>query len=376
MVVALVLTLIVVGTAQIEPEAGNRRADALAFGCGIVAALSLLGWRRWAPVVATVVALAVAMYLARDYPGGPALLPGPLSMLALGYTASRRTAWAGVVLLLVATGVGRLVAGHSLLLHEVVFLGWASAAVLAGQALAARGERAATERERVAHAHDRALAAERLRIAQDLHDSVAHAMATINVQSGVAAHLVNRRPEHAAQALEAIRTASADALDELGAILGVLRQDGAAPRVPLAGLDGVAELVTRARADGLRVTLTGVAGDVEPSPGLPATVGAAAYRVVQEALTNTRRHAGADAAATVEVDAVDTDHRVPGLRVTITDDGGRRPVSVATNDPGPVAGGFGLVGMRERVEASGGTLATGPRPAGGFRVDANWPGRP
>lgn len=373
---AVVLVAIIVGTAQIEPEAGNRSVDALAFGCGIVAAVSLLWWRRWAPVVAAVVTLAVAVYLARDYPGGPALMPGPLSMLALGCTASRRTAWAGVALLLAGTGVGRLVAGYSLLLHELVFLGWASAAVLAGQALAARGERAAAERERVAHAHDQALAAERLRIAQDLHDSVAHAMATINVQSGVAAHLVDRRPQQAAQALEAIRAASADALDELGAILGVLRQDGAAPRAPLAGLDGVAELVERARADGLRVTQSGVAGDVEHTPGVPATVGAAAYRVVQEALTNARRHAGADAAVTVGLDTVDADHRIPGLQVTIIDDGGVRRGSGATADAGAAASGFGLVGMRERVEASGGTLTTGPLPAGGFRVVAHWPGRP
>lgn len=376
MAVALVLGAIIVGTAQIEPEAGNRSADTLAFGCGIVAGASLLWWRCWAPVVAAVVALAIAVYLARDYPGGPALMPGPLSMLALGYTATRRTAWAGVVMLLVATGVGRLVAGDSLLLHEMVFLGWASAAVLAGQALATRGERAAAERERVDHAHDQALAAERLRIAQDLHDSVAHAMATINVQSGVAAHLVDRRPQQAAQALEAIRAASADALDELGAILGVLRQDGAAPRAPLAGLDGVVELVERARADGLRVTLAGVADDVEPPPGVPATVAAAAYRVVQEALTNARRHAGANAAVTVELEAVDADHRIAGLRVTITDDGGFRPASSATAHPGPAAVGFGLVGMRERVEASGGTLTTGPVAAGGFRVVAHWPGRP
>ena len=176
--------------------------------------------------------------------------------------------------------------------------------MLAGQALAGRSERAAAERERIAHAHEQALANERLRIAQDLHDSVAHAMATINVQSGVAAHLIERRPQQAATALEAIRLASRDALDELSAILGVLRESGAdVPLAPVAGIGDISGLVERARNDGLAVTLTchGDASDVPPA------IGAATFRVVQEALTNTRRHAGPG--ASVDVDVVIGDRR-------------------------------------------------------------------
>ena len=364
--VLLIIALVIIGTSQIEPESGSdRSADWLAYACGITAAASLLWWRRWAVVVAAVVAIAISVYFARSYPGGPALLPGPLSMLALGYVAPRKTAWIGVGGLLVATTIGQTIADESVWVHVLLFLGWASAAVLAGQALSARGERAAAERERIAHAHDQALANERLRIAQDLHDSVAHAMATINVQSGVAAHLIERKPEQAAVALEAIRTASRDALDELGAILGVLRESGTdAPLAPLAGLGDVTDLVARARDDGVTITLqqTGDMSAVSP------TVGAAAYRTVQEALTNTRRHAGPAATVTVDVAVGERG----SLRVAVVDDGGRVPI-----DGNVVAssGGFGLIGMRERVESSGGTLVIGPTPPAGFRVVATWPDR-
>ncbi len=359
----VVAGLVVFGTAQVGAEPGERAVDAVAFACGGIGSVSLMWWRRWAVPVAGVVSAAIAVYLARGYPGGPAVLPVPLSMLALGFVAPRRVAWIGVAGLLVATAIGSLIGGSGLLFHLLLVVGWGAAAVLAGQALAASGERAAARRERVAHAQEQALARERLRIAQDVHDSVAHAMATINVQSGVAAHLIEHKPEQAVVALEAIRMASRDALDELGSILGVLRDSGSAPPLsPLAGLGDVAALVERARTDGVTVTLdqTGDIGSVSPP------VGAAAYRVVQEALTNTRRHAGPDAvvAATIAVGERGS------LRVTISDDGGGK-VLVGGDD----SGGFGLVGMQERVEASGGSLSVGPSETSGFVVDAVWPER-
>ncbi len=364
--VLLIIALVVIGTSQIEAEGGERSADWLAFVCGVGSAASLLWWRRGAVVVAAVVSVAISVYLARSYPGGPALLPGPLSMLALGYVAPRKTAWIGVAGLLIASAIGRAIADQSIWLHIILFLGWASAAVLAGQAIGARGERAVAERERVAHAHDQALANERLRIAQDLHDSVAHAMATINVQSGVAAHLVERKPEQAAVALEAIRTASRDALDELGAILGVLRESGsAAPLAPMSGLGDVGSLVERARADGVAVTLE-EAGDRSP---VTPIAGTAAYRVVQEALTNTRRHAGSG----VTVNVVVTVGERGALHVVVSDDGGQR--APLAGRASATAGGFGLIGMRERVESSGGSLVVGPTPPSGFRVEAVWPER-
>ena len=301
------------------------------------------------------------MYLARGYPDGPALLPGPLALLALGYRAPRRIAWIGAAAYLASAFIGRAVGsddiGYGNLLAVV---GLASAAVLAGQAIAARGERAAAQRERLAHQEEQAIAAERLRIAQDLHDSVAHAMATINVQSGVAARLLDRDPSQAKGALEAIRVASSHALDELGAILGVLRDPGDVPRAPVSTLADVGSLVERARADGLRVT-SDVRGSVD---SVATSVSSAAYRVVQEALTNVRRHAGSEATATLDV--VIGDHGT--VRVSVRDDG-QGPQTNGSSI------GLGLVGMRERVESTGGLLCTGPRRDGGFEVVATWNGR-
>lgn len=362
-VAAIVAVLVVVGTLQIEAEPGERVVDGLAVACAGVGAGSLVLWRRWPMLTAGVVSLAIAVYLARSYPGGPAVLPVPLSMLALGYTVSRRAAWIGVAGLFLATAIGSTIAGSGILFHLLLVVGWGGAAVLAGQMLAAQGERAAAKRERIAHAQEQALANERLWIAQDVHDSVAHAMATINVQSGVAAHLVAHKPEQAAEALEAIRVASRDALDELGSILGVLRDtDSAAPRAPLAGLSDIPILVERALGDGVTVTLE-LTGD---QASVPPAVGGAAYRVVQEALTNTRRHAGPNAVVSATVAAGECG----SLRVTVCDDGG----GTAPIQPGG-DGGFGLIGMRERVETSGGSLTTGPCEAPGFVVEAIWPER-
>ncbi len=364
-VAVLVAASVAIGTSQIDAEQGERVVDGLAFACGIGAALALMWWRRWAVIVAGVAIVAIGIYLFRGYPGGPAVLPVPLAMLALGYVARRRDAWIGVLVLFGITTVGSAAAGTGILFHLSLVVGWGAAAVLAGQALAARGERAAAERERIAHAHEQALANERLRIAQDVHDSVAHAMATINVQSGVAAHLVEHKPEQAVVALEAIRVASRDALDELGSILGVLRDaDSDAPTSPLSGIDDLSDLVERARGDGLTVMLDQF-GDV----GSVATpVSTAAYRVVQEALTNTRRHAGTDASVTVTIAA----GQAGSLRVAVRDDGGGRVL--VGGDESRATGGFGLVGMRERVESSGGTLSAGPTTSG-FLVDATWPDR-
>ena len=189
----------------------------------MVGTLALVFWRRWPVVVVGIVAITTAVYVGRGYAGGPALLPGPLALLAVGYATPRRVGWIAAAGYVAMAAVARLVFGDAEITQLLVLVGWASAAVLAGQAIAARAERTANDRERHAHAQEQALTNERLRIARDLHDSVAHAIATINVQSGVAAHLIDRDPAQAKRALEAIRAASSDALDELTAILSVLR---------------------------------------------------------------------------------------------------------------------------------------------------------
>jgi len=204
---------------------------------------------------------------------------------------------------------------------------------------------------------------ERLRIARELHDSLTHSISVIQVQAGVAVHLARKRGEDVPPALLAIQEAGADAGRELRETLGVLRSEEDADGSGLSQLDG---LVARARAAGLPVTVT-VTGAQRP---LPPEADQAAYRIVQEALTNVSRHAGA-ASASVHL------HYRPGtLSIQVDDDGKGRVTSTGTgNGARPSGPGLGLVGMRERVSALGGQLQAGPRDAGGFRVRAGLPAR-
>lgn len=198
---------------------------------------------------------------------------------------------------------------------------------------------------------------ERLRIARDLHDVLAHNISLINVQAGVALHLMDERPEQARTALSAIKDASNEALGELRSVLDVLRlgEEGA-PRRPTSGLEQIDELIARTEAAGIGVTkrITGT-----PAP-LPRDVDVAAFRIVQESLTNVARHAG-DARVSIEITYGDDD-----LIVQIDDDGKGAAASTA-------GGGNGLPGMRERAASLGGELNAGPRPEGGFRVRAVLP---
>jgi signal transduction histidine kinase len=214
------------------------------------------------------------------------------------------------------------------------------------------------ERTRDEAARRRAME-ERLRIARELHDSLTHSISVIQVQAGVAVHLARKRGEDVPSALLAIQEAGADAARELRATLGVLRsqEDGDG-----SGLSQLDKLVARAQAAGLPVTLT-VTG---VKRALPPGVDQAAYRIVQEALTNVSRHAG-DACASVHL------HYTPEtLCIQVDDDGKGAVTSVGTRPSGP---GLGLVGMRERVSALGGRLQAGPRDEGGFQVRAELPGR-
>ena len=218
------------------------------------------------------------------------------------------------------------------------------------------------ERTRDEAARRRAME-ERLRIARELHDSLTHSISVIQVQAGVAVHLARKRGEDVPLALLAIQEAGADAGRELRETLGVLRSEEDADG---SGLSQLESLVARARAAGLPVTVT-VTGAQRP---LPPEADQAAYRIVQEALTNVSRHAGA-ASASVHL------HYRPGtLSIQVDDDGKGRVTSTGTgNGARPSGPGLGLVGMRERVSALGGQLQAGPRDAGGFRVRAELPAR-
>jgi len=238
-----------------------------------------------------------------------------------------------------------------------------------------RAEEAERTRDEVAR---RRAVEERLRIARELHDSLTHSISVIQVQAGVAAHLARKRGEDVPPALAAIEEASADAVRELRATLGALRSDEDSDGSGLSQLDN---LVARARTGGLLVTVT-VTGRERP---LPPDVDQAAYRIVQEALTNVSRHAG-DAAALVHLHygpdtlsiQVDNDgNGVAGTSTGIVHGSGAVTSSdrVASAGTRPTGRGLGLVGMRERVTALGGRLDAGPQDDGGFQVRAELPAR-
>ncbi|OLT10712.1 hypothetical protein BJF78_05255 [Pseudonocardia sp. CNS-139] len=238
------------------------------------------------------------------------------------------------------------------------WLAWVAAFVAAAELWRARRERIAQARAAAAEAERRRGSEERLRMARDLHDALGHHISLINVQSGVALYLMDDDPEQARSALAAIKRSSRDLLQEMRATLGVLRGvDEQPPQHPAAGLGRMPELVEATRAAGLPVT---VQVNGEPR-ALPPSVDAAAYRIIQEALTNARTHAGPASAS------VHLTYTEDGLLMRIDDDGAG-PGAPGTDGH---SGGNGLPGMRERAAALGGTLAAGARPGGGFRVDAH-----
>jgi signal transduction histidine kinase len=229
--------------------------------------------------------------------------------------------------------------------------------------------RQSREEERLRRAGD-----ERMRMARDLHDVVAHNISVINVQANTALHLMDRQPERARSALVTINEVSKQALVELRSVLGVLRDvDRAAPRTPAPGLARLGDLVDNAASAGLTVR---VEQHGDPAP-LPADVDLAAYRIIQEAITNSARHSGSSSARVrlhydggalhVEVDD-DGWQRMAGRTVTRADE---RHNGGLARPPG--SAGNGIAGMTERAAALGGTLQAGPRPEGGFRVQARLP---
>ncbi|MFJ2741805.1 sensor histidine kinase [Streptomyces sp. NPDC087440] len=342
----------------------GRAPDALGWALLAAGVLALV-WRRVRPVPVLLFVLAVvAPYHAMDYTH---TAPVPFSLLAI-YTVAV-TARSTQALLV---GVGTLTLAVSVMFvvntHQGLELlrtsGWIVAVVLLGIALrlhrryvaaiVERAERAERTREREAA---RRVAEERVRIARDLHDLLAHSITLIGVQTSVAAHVLTVDPDRfdrvaLSGALDGITETCRTARGELRTTLEVLRADDPAPEGPLPDLAALPELVRRAEAV-LHLDVDGVL----PVPAVQA----AAYRIVQEALTNAVRHGGAGAKATVRV----TVER-GSLRVRVTDDGVGAVGSAGS-------GGYGLTGMRERARSVNGTLAAGPRDGGGFEVSALLP---
>jgi signal transduction histidine kinase len=244
----------------------------------------------------------------------------------------------------------------------LVLAGWSVALAIAAEATRIRAERVAATRASRQLDQRRQQSEERLRIARDLHDVIGHNISLINVQASMGLDLMDSQPEQARAALSAIKSASKEALEELRTMLTPLRgDDGTAPRSPAPRLDRLPELIELTRAAGLSVEVE-ITGTALP---LPATVQLAAYRIIQESLTNVARHAGR-ARVTVRV-TYDDAH----VHIQIDDDG-KAPSGVGS----AIGTGSGITGMRERATALGGNLSAGLRPGGGFRVSARLPVRP
>ncbi|HEX6421979.1 MAG TPA: histidine kinase [Acidimicrobiales bacterium] len=398
-----------------QPDA--RQLDVLGVALIVITAAALVVRRRRPAATLVVVFAATMAYVVADYPKGPVFLALVIALVTAVLRGHRALAWA-------VLGVGYVLAGW---VAPIVADGgpwpdWTVAGALAawllvlgvGSELARVWlDRAAERAQARAEEARRRASDERLRIARELHDVLAHDISLINVRAGVALHLVDEAPDRidpgqVRPALAAIKDASKEALGELRSVLDVLRrgEDGAAPLAPTAGLTGLDGLVERTRGTGLdvRVEWQDGAGLAAPpdevTQGLPAGVDLAAFRVAQEALTNVVRHAGATR-ATVRVR-----RRPDALEIRVDDDGPgdgeHAPAGAPADDRrgaargGEEAGGTGdaggsgvpgvsgqggrdrdegrgIAGMRERALALGGTLEAGPRPGRGFRVRATLP---
>jgi signal transduction histidine kinase len=343
-----------------------------AYALVALAGAALIVRRRWPVAVLTVTVALIAAYAAAGYVPGAALCGIYVALFTVG-TARARTetlsaAGAAIVVLFVATGAGGpfgWLGGTNTVMVACCVAAVAVGLAMAGRrqlfaATVERAERAERDREDEAR---RRVDAERLRIARELHDVVAHSMSMINVQAGVAVHVMASRPEEAARALAAIKDASREGLQELRAILNVLRQVdddvGGGERAPaprLAQLDALAAATTEAGLP-IQVSVVGAANALSPAMEL------AVYRIVQESLTNVLRHAGPGARAEVEVAVIDGK-----VSVGVTDDG-RGSARPDYHD----GSGTGIAGMQERTAAFGGSLEAGPRPGGGWRVRAELP---
>jgi signal transduction histidine kinase len=344
--------------------------DAGAFTLLALGPLALVLRRRYPRGVLAFVFAVTAAYVARGYPLGANFLSLAVAIASAAFAGERVAAWVAagsgwVVFLGLPWALGH--AGGPKALAAVAIGAWLLVALAGVEGMRGRRERFVQARRAHELQARRQADEERLRIAQELHDVLAHNISLINVQSGVALHLMDEKPEQARIALTAINEASADALREVRSVLGVLRGTGEkAPRAPTAGLDGLDDLVSRTTAAGVGVTLE-VHGESRP---LPASIDLAAFRIVQEALTNIVRHADA-AAASVELT-----YGPDALTVQVDDDGRGSDASRAggkASAPDAEGGGNGIPGMRERAAALGGTLDAGPRSSGGFRVRARIP---
>ncbi|GAB3405134.1 sensor histidine kinase [Flindersiella endophytica] len=359
LVLAVVGVLAAVGASGRQPD--RAPIDALGIALLILAPAGLVLRRRWPVPVMFWTAGVALVYLLLTYPYGFIIIPPIVAAFETIRQRYRLAAWSAMIF---------LVGGHWLFgwllgtrdapasTDVLIVGGWALVILIAAEVLRVRDDWVRENRRRKEAEDLGKVSEERLRIARELHDVVAHNISLINVQAGVALHLMDKQPEQARTALTAIKGASKEALVELRSVLGVLRQvDHGEPRHPTPGLARLDELVERTKLAGLDVR---VRSEGERVP-LPPGVDVAAYRIIQEALTNVLKHSGASG-ATVRL------RFTPDLfTVEVSDAGQGADLDAIAN------GGSGLKGMRERVSALSGELTVGQAPGGGFRVRAEIP---
>ncbi|MYV99202.1 sensor histidine kinase [Streptomyces sp. SID3343] len=382
-VIALVVCAFTLGTMAFAAghQDESRHLDALGVALLALGPLALVLRRRYpAAVLLTAVASALT-YTMLDYPRGPLYLAMIVALFGAFAAGLRRLAY--VVLTFGYVGfvwVSPTVNSRSLPALAPAFGLAAWLFVLAGMGevvrlrrayRAAEAQRARVQSLGLAEAERRRAGDERLRIARELHDVLAHHISLMNVQASVGLELMDSSPEQAREALTAVKYASREALGELRSVLNILKGDtvdrsgpDGAPRSPTAGLAHVDDLVARTSAGGLSIRVER-SGHARP---LAAAVDLAAYRIVQEALTNTLRHAGAGEAV-VRIDYGDR-----GLDIAIRDNGRSAGADRWASPPDALtSGGNGLHGMRQRAAALGGQCIAGPVPGRGFHVQAHLP---
>lgn len=355
---------------------GSTSLDALAIAILVAGPALLLLRRRWPVFTLAAVAALAGLYYLRAYPYGPAPFALAVAMFGAVMTGHRVVAWAGTgaaltgyFTLTAVIGVpfeqrgagGRPFPVEEPSLIAMTFVtGWALVVLVTAELVRMQAQKAAETARSRAEEERRQVSEERLRMARELHDVLAHNISMINVQAGVALHLIDDDPGQARTALAAIKEASKEALTEMRGVIGALRADGeSAPRSPTAGLARLDELLGRARAAGLRVELE-ITGERRP---LHASTDLAAFRIVQESLTNVTRHAGPGPVTARIAIAYGEDE----IMVRVRDDGRGAPL---LDDR---SGGSGIRGMRERAAALGGSFTAGPRTGGGFTVEARLP---
>jgi len=361
-ITAVVLFTVVTMTADIRHALGTHQA--LSWAVTAVVYPAIVVQRRF-PVGTVALATAGTVVLMADGMKYPLTLPALFCVLyafALGVSQRRALAVGAPVK---ATLLAAALITHPGITGFAVLL-WAALAVSLGVAVRSHRAYIAEVEDRARRAEqakeeeaNRRVAEERLRIARELHDVVGHHVALISVQAGALGCLLDEDQVQARESVTHIQRASEEALEDLRLTVGLLREPGASePVEPMPGLDRLEELISSFAGTGLQVTRE-VTGRVRP---LPEAVELTAYRVIQESLTNTRKHA--DCATAV----VRLGYAPGALRLAVEDEG--KPVRQAVRR---AAEGHGIVGMRERVAALGGRLSAGPRPEGGYRVLAELP---